>query len=78
MIIIPWYVPDHYTVHSAVPQLHLNKTGEKRKERKRVGTWPTSSGLGPTQQQGGLAGTELTKDLGGPKTPELHPPGFRN
>ena len=51
------------------------KLGEK--EWKRVGTWPTSSGLGPTQQQGGPAGSELTEGLGGPKTPELHPPGFR-
>lgn len=41
------------------------KLGKKRKEWKRVGTWPSSSGLGPTEQQGGLAGTELTKDLGG-------------
>ena len=78
MIIIPWYVPEHYAVHSAVGQLHLNKTGKRRIERKRVGTWPSSSGLGPTEQQGGLAGTELTKDPGGPESPELHPPRFRN
>ena len=76
VIIIPWFVPDHYAVHSAVCQLHLNKTGRKRMEEGgNVANqqWPWAH-----HQQAGPAGSELTEGLGGPKTPELHPPGFRH
>lgn len=66
-------------MHSAVGQLHLNKTGKKKERMEEGGNRKSSSsGLGPIEQQGGLAGTELTKDLGGSESPELHPPRFRN